>query len=192
MTATTAQPLVRDDATWVRLFRAGIGVAIVGLAILALTLTFWTTISEGDFEYAADYWLTMAALPLGAGLMLHTLGFHHLQHGRDGRLGVVGTWLYLVCSAELVVQCMASVVVGAEVRWGPSYPLCAAGTFVALALLAAGSWRVGLAPRWMLGVWPVLALFGSWGGQSLIPLVFAAFLVLFGVVVGRRVEAGGV
>jgi hypothetical protein len=190
MTATTAQPLVRGDATWLRLVRAGIGVAIVGLAILGLTLTFWTTVSEGDFRYAADYWLTMAALPLGVGLMLHTFGFHRLQHGRDGRLGAVGTWLYLLCSAELVVQCMASVVVGAEIRWGPSYPLCAVGTFVGLALLAAGSWRVGLAPRWMLGVWPVLALFGSWGGQGPIPLVFALFLVLYGVVIGQRVGVG--
>lgn len=192
MTTSTLEPTTHDDATWLRITGAGIGIATVGLLILGATLMFTTTVDEGDFRYGADYWLTAAALPVGAGLILHTLGVHALQRGRDGRLGTIGTWIFVLCSAELILQCMVSVAVGAEVRWGPSYPVCAFGAFVGLALLAAGSWRVGLVPRWMLGVWPPLMLLGSWGGQGPVPGLLAIFLVAFGVVVRRRVVAGRV
>jgi hypothetical protein len=189
MTAATLPTTENREATWLRVTGIGIGTAIVGLLVLGATLTFATTTDEGDFQYGADYWLTAAALPLGVGLVLHVLGVHRLQHGRDGRLGTVGTWLFVLCSAELVVQCMASVVAGAELRWGPSYPVCAFGAFVGLALLAAGSWCVGLVPRWMLGVWPPLMLLGSWGGQGPVPGLLAIFLVAFGAVLRRRVLA---
>lgn len=189
MNETILRPTVRDDATWLRLTRVGAAVAIVGIAIMCPTYLFWTTVDGGEFKYAADYWLTAAALPLGSGLLLHTVGVHRLQHGRDGRLGTAGTWLFGACIVELVVQCMASVVVGAELRWGPTYVLCAFGTFVGLALLAAGSWRVGLVPRWMLGVWPPLGLLGAFFGVGPVPFVLAAFLVAVEVVLGRRVEA---
>ena len=39
--------------------------------------------------------IVAAALPVGAGLILHTLGGHALQRGRDGRLGTIGTWLFV-------------------------------------------------------------------------------------------------
>lgn len=188
-TTTTTEPDLQVDGRNVRLMYAGIGVALVGLVMLWAAATFMTSVDEGDFEYAGDYWLTGAALPLGAGLILYSLAVHRLQQGRDGRLGRVGTWIYVLCSAELVVQCMASVAVGAELRWGPTYVLSSLGTFIGLALVAAGSWRVGLLPRWMLGVWPPLALLGSWGGTGPIPLLFAVFLVGTGVVVHRR-QAG--
>lgn len=191
MTATTLRPAVRTDRSWLALGRLGSGLALVGLLMMGLTMLLGTTVDEGTFRYGADYVLTASALPQGVGLVLFTLAVHRLQHGRDGTLGTVGTWLYVLCITELVVQCMASVAVGAELRWGPSYPVCAFGTLVGLALLAAGSWRVGLVPRWMLGVWPVLGLFGSFGGVGPIPLVFVAFLVLFTVVLSRRVTAGG-
>src|SRR5262245_49470837 len=112
MTATTLQPAVRTDATWLRLIWIGTGIATVGLVVLALTMTFWTTSSGGDFKYAADYWLTAPALPIGVGLMLHALGVHHLQHGRDGRLGTMGVWLFALCSSVIVVQCMATLPAG--------------------------------------------------------------------------------
>jgi hypothetical protein len=186
MTTTALRPAVRSEANWLRLIWIGVGVAGVGLVVLASTMTFWTTSSEGDFKYAADYWLTAPALPIGVGLVVHAFGIHHLQHGHDGRLGTVGVWIFTVCSSVVVVMCMGSLVAGAELRWGPTYPLCALGSFVGLALVAAGSWRVGLLPRWMLGVWPPLMLLGSWAGQSLVPLAFAGFLVATGVVIGRR------
>jgi hypothetical protein len=80
------------------------------------------------------------------------------------------------------------VVVGAELIWGPLYPVCAFGLMIGLALLAAGSWRVGLVPRWMLAVWPPLGLVGSFLGVGPIPLVFVAFLVVLAVLLRARVE----
>ena len=176
MTTSTLQRPATTDVTWRRLIWLGTVVAAIGLVVLGVTMTFWTTSSGGDFTYDADYWLTAPALPIGVGLMLHAFAVHHLQHGRDGRLGTIGVWAFAACSSVIVVQCMASLVAGAELRWGPSYPLCALGSFIGLALLAAGSWRSGLLARWMLGIWPPLMLLGSWAGQSLIPLVLAVFL----------------
>ena len=187
MTTTALQPAARTDATWLRLTLIGIGLAVVGLLMMGLTMLMAQTTSEGDFRHAADYVLTAAALPQGVGLLLATLGFHRLQHGRDGRLGIAGVWVYAVCMIELIVQCMASVAVGAELRWGPAYPVSAFGLMVGLALLAAGSWRVGLLPRWMLAVWPPLGLVGSFLGIGPIPLVFVVFLVVFAVVLPQRV-----
>lgn len=189
MSATTMQgSTTTAGAAWVGRARLGVGVAVLGLLVLASTLMFTTTTTEGAFQHAADYWLTAAALPLGAGLVLHALAVHRLQRGRDGRLGLVGFWLYAVCVLELVVQCAASVVDGSEVRWGPSYPVAAFGSMAGLALLAAGSWRVGVLPRWMLGIWPPLALLGSFFGIGPIPLFFGVFLVWSCVVLGRRLD----
>jgi hypothetical protein len=188
MTTTTLESDIHTTATtWLRLTLVGIGSAVIGLLMMGLTMLFGTTTSEGDFQHGADYVLTIAALPQGVGLLLATLGFHRLQRGRDGRLGAAGVWLYAVCMVELVVECMASVVAGSELRWGPAYPVCAFGLMVGLALLAAGSWRVGLLPRWMLGLWPPLGLVGSFLGVGPIPLVFVVFLVVLGVVLYRRV-----
>jgi hypothetical protein len=188
MTTTTLESDIHTTATtWLRLTLVGIGSAVIGLLMMGLTMLFGTTTSEGDFQHGADYVLTIAALPQGVGLLLATLGFHRLQRGRDGRLGAAGVWLYAVCMVELVVECMASVVAGSELRWGPAYPVCAFGLMVGLALLAAGSWRVGLLPRWMLGLWPPLGLVGSFLGVGPIPLVFVVFLVILGVVLYRRV-----
>ena len=56
-------------------------------------------------------------------------------------------------------------------------------------LLAAGSWRVGLLPTWMLGVWPPLGLVGSFLGIGPLPLVFVVFLLALVIVLTRRVGA---
>lgn len=189
MTATTVHPAVRNEASWLRLVRIGIGFAVAGLVVFWAAGTFWPTVSEGDFENAADYWYTASAVPFGSGLLLYTLGVHRLQRGRDGRLGAIGAWVYVVCSAELVVQCLSSALVGVELRWGPMYVLSSLGTFLGLALLAAGSWRAGLLPRWMLGVWPPLALLGSWAAVGPVPLALALFLVVTSVTMARRVAA---
>jgi len=187
MTTTTLHSTVRSDTKWLRLTLIGIGVAVVGVLMMGSAMLFATTTSEGAFQHAGDYVLTIAALPQGLGLLLATVGFHRLQDGRDGRLGTAGVWLYGICMVELVIQCMASVVAGSELVWGPIYPVCAFGLMIGLALLAAGSWRVGLAPRWMLGLWPPLGLVGSFLGVGPIPLLFAVFLVVLGVVLARRV-----
>jgi hypothetical protein len=193
--STSARPAAGPTATdtrWLRLSLLGIGLAIVGLLMMGLTMLLATTTDEGDFQHGADYVLTSAALPQGVGLFLFTLGFHRLQHRRDGRLGTVGVWVYGLCMAELVIECMASVLVGAELRWGPLYPLCAFGLMIGLALLVAGSWRVGLLPKWLLGFWPPLGLVGSFLGIGPIPLLFVVFLLVVGVLLPRRVAAPAV
>ena len=189
MTTATLPAPSRTDVSWLRRTLVGIGLAIVGLLMMGLAMLLVPSTNEGgDFTRAADYVLTIAALPQGLGLLLATLGVHRLQRGRDGRLGTAGVWLYAVCVTELVVQCMASVAVGSELIWGPLYPICALGLMVGLALLAAGSWRVGLLPRWMLAVWPPLGLVGSFLGVGPIPLAFVAFLVVLAFVLRERVE----
>jgi hypothetical protein len=193
MTTTTVQP-VRTDASWLRLTQVGVGAAVIGILVLGATMVSGQVADSpgdggGDFRGAADYVATAMALPIGLGLLLAIVGVHRLQHGRDGRLGTIGVWVYGVCTLELVVQCMASLPVGAELIWGPAYPLCALGQMVGLALLAAGSWRVGLLPTWMLGVWPPLGLVGSFLGIGPLPLVFVVFLVALIVVLTRRVGA---
>ncbi|HEX3004817.1 MAG TPA: hypothetical protein VHO27_11450 [Angustibacter sp.] len=189
MTTATLQTPARTDASWLRLTFVGIAFAIVGLLMMGLAMLLVPSVNEGgDFTRAADYVLTVSALPQGLGLLLATLGVHRLQRGRDGRLGTVGVWVYAVCMAELVTQCTASVIAGSELIWGPLYPVCAFGLMVGLALLAAGSWRVGLLPRWMLAVWPPLGLVGSFLGVGPIPLLFVAFLVALAVVLRGRVE----
>lgn len=188
MTATTLRPEVRTDEPWLRITLAGIAIAIVGLLMMGLSILMTPTTQGGDFQHASDYVLTAAALPQGVGLLLATLGFHRLQHGRDGRLGAVGLWIYGVCMTALVIQCMASVAAGSELVWGPAYPLGALGLMIGLALLATGSWQVGLLPKWMLGLWPPLGLVGSFLGIGPIPLVFAVFLVVLAIVLPRRLR----
>jgi hypothetical protein len=189
MTAIPARTTDRTDAVWLRLTLAGVGLAIVGLLMMGLTMLMGPTTSEGPFRHASDYVLTVAALPQGVGLVLTTLGVHRLQRGRDGRLGRIGVWVYGLCMAELVVQCMASVAAGSELVWGPLYPICAFGLMVGLALLAAGSWRVGLLPRWMLAVWPPLGLVGSFLGVGPIPLLFVLFLLVLAFLLSRTIGA---
>lgn len=186
MSATVVHPETHTDTPVLRLTLVGTGIAIVGILMMGLTMLLAPETYDGPFRHASDYVLTAAALPHGIGLLLLTVGFHRLQRGRDGRLGRAGVWVYAMCMTELLVQCTASVVAGAELEWGPLYPVCAFGLMVGLALLAAGSWRVGLLPRWMLGVWPPLGLVGSFLGVGPIPLVFAAFLVVLAVVLPRR------
>jgi hypothetical protein len=189
MTTTTMSAEARTGTPWLGVTLVGVGLAIVGLLMMGLTMLLAPTTYEGDFQHAWDYVLTSAALPQGVGLFLVTLGVHRLQRGRDGRLGTAGVWLYGLCITELIIQCMASVVAGSELIWGPLYPLCAFGLMIGLALLAAGSWKVGLLPRWMLGVWPPLGIVGSFLGIGPIPLVFVAFLVVLALVLPRRLRA---
>lgn len=188
MTATTTAPAPGDiEHRTLRMTFIGIALAIVGLVMMDLMILF-APASDGPFEHASDYVLTASALPQGVGLLMVTFGFHRLQRGRDGRLGTVGVVIYAVCMVELVVECMASVAVAEELQWGPLYPLCSFGLMAGLVLLAAGSWRVGMLPKWMLAVWPPLGLVGSFLGVGPIPLVFVGFLLVLGRVLQQRVR----
>lgn len=178
------------DATWLRLVQLSVVVIVVPLAILAIVNTYFTTVSDSHFRDAADYWLTAPGLPIAVAGIGIALGVHKLQRGADGRLGTIGMWLNALALIELFVQLLDSVVVGAEVRWGPSYPVCTAASLIGLALLAAGSWRTGILPRWMLGLWPLVWTVGSFAAVGPMPFVLIAFLVALGVTLTRRLGSG--
>ncbi len=184
--STTVSTRAQTDTTWLRLVHVSVAVGVVSLVVFAYVAMFFDTISEGDFKYTADYWYTAMGLPIAlAGIGL-VLGVHRLQHGADGRLGSIGLWINTIALVELFVQLTTSVLTGAELRWGPSYPVFTLLTFVGVALVAAGSWRTGLLPRWMLGVWPVVWVLGSFAATGPIPLVLAAFLIALAVTLNKR------
>lgn len=188
-TSSTSLALARRDASALRLLQASVAVGVVSVLVLGYTILFTTTVDAGAFRYAADYWLTATGLPLALAGIGVALAVHRLQHGGDGALGTVGVWVNTLALAELFVQLAASVAVGAELRWGPMYILSTTLTFVGTALLAAGSWRSGLAPRWVLGLWPVVWVLGSFAGTGPVPGLLAVFLVLLGVTVTRSVRS---
>jgi hypothetical protein len=190
-TTTTRATRAAADAGWLRLVQVSIVVLIVALVVLAVAGTFFTTISEGDFKYTADYWYTATGLPITLAGIGIALGVHKLQHGADGRLGTIGVWLNTIALVELFAQLSASVLQSAEVRWGPLYPVCTLISFVGVALLAAGSWRTGLLPKWMLGVWPFAWIIGSLAAKGLTPILLVAFLVLLAITLDRRVAERG-
>ncbi len=190
MSTSIAPPVTRTgtDQTWLRLVQISIAIGCVALPVFAYVGTFLTTVSEGDFRYTADYWYTAVGLPLAVVGIGHTLGVHRLQHGADGRRGTIGVWVNAVALIVLFVQLSASLVAGSELRWGGTYLVCTFLSFVGITLLAAGSWRVGLLPTWMLGGWPVAWVLGTFLAQGPMPLALAAFLVVLGVRVTRQVH----
>jgi hypothetical protein len=189
MTAVTAtvQPTTRTDASLVRLVLLSVAVAGVGLAVLAATGTLATTTSGGGhFDHTADYWYTASGLPIAVGAIGTLLGVHWLQRGADGRLGAIGVWVGVLALGELFVQLLASVLTSVEQQWGPAYVLCTALAFVGHAVLAAGSWRTGLLPRWLLGVWPLAFVLGSFAAGGPMPLLLIAFYVVLAVLLPRH------
>lgn len=189
MTSTATVPIeATTDETWLRLVQLSLAVIVVPLGILAVTGTFFTTISEGDFRYTADYWYTGVGLPITLAGIGIALGVHKLQHGADGRLGTIGVWVNTVALVELFAQLLTSVLTSAEVRWGPSYPIFVLLAFIGVALIAAGSWSAGLLPRWLLGIWPVVWILGSLAAMGPTPVLLIAFFVVFGSTLTRRVH----
>ena len=187
-TRTHAPTGLRPDAAWLRLVRISLAVGVVAFLEFAVVGTFFTTISGGDFRYAADYWYTAVGLPITLVGIGHTFGVHKLQHGADGRLGKIGVWVNTLACVELFAQLLTSVAIGAEVRWGPSYPICALLSFVGVALLAAGSWRTGLLPKWLLGAWPLLWIIGGLAAKGPTPVLLAAFFVVFDITLTRSMR----
>jgi hypothetical protein len=186
-TTSTIPDRARTDATSLRIVDVSIVLAAAAAVVEFITLNFTTT-SERDFHHTADYWLTAAALPWAVAGIGIALAVHRLHHGADGRLGRVGVWINAVALVELFAQCTASLIVSSEVRWGPSYPIFTALSFVGVALISAGAWRVGVLPRWMLGVWPLLWVLGSFAAFGPMPLILLAFLGILGVAVHQRVS----
>jgi hypothetical protein len=114
---------------------------------------------------------------------------HRLQRGADGRRGAVGAGVGVVALAVVFVQLHASVITSVEQQWGPSYIVCTALAFVGHALLAAGSWRTRVLPRWLLGMWPLAFVLGSFAAWGPMPLLLIAFYVVLGWTLARQAAA---
>lgn len=186
---TTVPPQAQTETIWLRLAQLSVVLGVAAVVVFAAVGMLFSTISEGDFKYTADYWYTGVGLPISlAGIGLG-IAAHRLQHGADGRLGTIGVWINTVALVELFVQLGCSVVSGSEVRWGPSYVVFTLLTFLGVALLASGSWRTGLLPRWMLGIWPPIWVLGSFAATGPMPVLLAAFLVLLVLTLTRRTHA---
>lgn len=173
-------------ARWRNVTKAALAVGIVTTVIFAVVTISWKTINHGSFKYAADYWYTALGMPLAAAGLFHALGVYRLQEGLTGRRGKVGLWMNSVCCVVLFANILASLLTSSEVRWGPAYPLSALGTVIGLGLLAAGSWRIGTFPRWLLGIWPLVWIAGSFFAVGAMPFLLAAYYVVFWVILTRR------
>jgi hypothetical protein len=182
MTALPTHPILtrsRSATSGALLTRAGVAVTAIAVLVEGAVLGFGTTTSgTGHYQYAADYWLTAAAIPHAIGLLLVLLGVRRLQGARDGRLGAAGITVAGLCLAALTVIIVMSLVVAHEVQAGPTYILGTLGAVIGVALFAAGSWRVGLLPRWLLAIWPIVWAIGSYAAFSISPLLL---MVLYGV-----------
>jgi hypothetical protein len=192
MTTLPAAPFPNQDTrpdtdTGRRLVLAGVVVGTIAAVTESVPLGFQsTTPGTGHYQYAADYWLTASALPHALAALLVMVGIHRLQRGRDGRLGLAGLVVNVVSLLALSTIIVASLVLGHEVQAGPTYVVGTLGTFVGTAVFAAGSWRVGLLPRWVLAIWPFVWVIGSFAAFSASPLLLIPFYAVLVAVLARR------
>ncbi|MGH8860169.1 MAG: hypothetical protein ACRDVG_02870 [Jatrophihabitantaceae bacterium] len=149
-------------------------------------LVFTRAGGSGDFKYTADYWLTGVGIPAALASVVLLVCVRSLQGGRTGRLGLAGLLINNLACLLLAAQLATGVAMATEVHWGPSYPLATLAAFVGLSLFAAGSWRIGLLPRWMLGTWPVIWVIGSMAAIGATPLLLAGFYTAMAVIIARR------
>ncbi len=172
----------------------GAAIGILGALLEAAVGGFWATDSGAGAYQTADYWFTASALPAAVGPLLVMIGVRRQQLGADGRLGLVGVLVAGVCLTVLVVVIVLSLVAGHDVQGGPSYVLGTLGAVVGMALFAAGSWRVGLVPRWILAVWPIVWAIGSFFAVSASPLLLVALYIGLLLILHRaltRSQLGG-
>lgn len=188
ITPTTSGLDARKAPRWLRWAQLALAAGAASSVAEAGLLVFTTTNggNEGDFTHTADYWLTGVGIPAALASLLLLIAVRQLQGGRDGRLGQAGLLINSLSCLLLAAQMTAGVAAGSEVRWGPSYPLATAAAFIGLSLFAAGSWRLGLLPRWMLALWPVIWVIGSMAAAGPTPLILTAFFITMAILLTRR------
>lgn len=185
----TTGPLVLDvrgvskPLRWAQL---ALAVGAASSVVEASTLVFTKAGGSGNFKYTADYWLTAAGVAQALASLVLVLAVGRLQHGRDGRFGRYGLVINSIACLLLAAQMSDGLATASEVQWGPIYPLATLAAFVGLSLLAAGSWRVGLLPRWTLALWPIIWVIGSMAAQGPTPLLLLGFYVTIAVFLSRR------
>ncbi|HET9851355.1 MAG TPA: hypothetical protein VFP56_02485 [Candidatus Limnocylindrales bacterium] len=192
---TLAAPIATGrtpDAVRVALRRAQAALAFGGAAAVALAamVLFVTTTSDGKFQHTGDYFLTANGIAYLLALLVLLPTLRTLQQRRDGRLGQAGIALTGLGCVALLVVFVHGLAAATESSLGPTYVLASLATIVGVALFAAGSWRAGLLPRWLLPIW-VLA----WAIGSMLPilgpgpLLLAAVYLTMAVLLPRRLAA---
>lgn len=161
--------------------------AITAVAFSAVTLVASVTPDGRPFTHAGDYWYTgIGMLPAMAAPLVLVLALHSYQSGEDGRLGRVGAILLAAGLAVFVAMGCYGLLIGRATSLGPTYLLATLATFVGIVLVAIGSWRVGVLPRWLLLYWVLAWIVGGPFAQGISPLLLAVAYVLIGVRVGHR------
>jgi hypothetical protein len=152
--------------------------AATALALVAILYLVTTSSGDGAFHHAGDYVLTANGIPYIVCLLVLLGALRTLQQRRDGRLGQAGIALAGVGSAVLLAIFVYGLAAGSESSFGPGYVLASIATILGVALFAAGSWRTGLLPRWLLGLWVV-----AWAVGSMLPILRPGPVLLAGVYV---------
>jgi hypothetical protein len=165
--------------------------AAVALAMISL---FVTTSSDDQFHYTGDYFLTADGIPYVVALLVLLPALRSLQRGRDGRLGRAGIALASAGSVVLGGIFVYGLVVASGGSLGPTYVIASLATILGVGLFAAGSWRAGLLPRWLIPAWVVAWLVGSMlpiarPGPLLLAAVYVAMALLLPRRVGGRTSA---
>ena len=166
--------------------------AAAAVALVAIGALLRTSSDDGAFHYAGDYALTADGIPYVLALLALLPALRALQQRRDGRLGLAGTIVAAIGLVLLLAMFVWGLIAASGSSWGPTYVLASLATVVGVALFAAGSWRAGLLPRWLVVCWPV-----SWAIGSMLPiwafgpLVLAAVYVAIAVVLPRRASTLG-
>ncbi len=162
---TLAAPTVRARSLEGGLaLRFALGALVLGAAsavALAAMVLFVTTTDDGAFQHTGDYFLTANGILCILPLLVLLPALRALQQGRDGRLGQAGIVLAYLGGIALLVVFVHGLAASTETSLGPTYVLASLATILGVILFAAGCWRIGLLPRWLLALWVFAWLVGS-------------------------------
>lgn len=164
--------------------------AAAAVALVAILYFVTTSSGDGKFQHSGDYVLTGNGIPYIVALLVLLPALRALQHRRDGRLGQAGIALASLGSAVLLAIFVYGLAAGTESSFGPGYVVAALATILGVALFAAGSWRAGMLPRWLLAAWVV-----AWAIGSMLPilqpgpLLLAAVYLIMAVLIPRGLDA---
>ena len=162
-------------------------VSSIAFACIAVLMTVSNeTAKDLSFHHTGDYWYTGIGIPTALSCIALLFAVRALQRNVRPRLTMAGCVVNAVALCLLTVMLAVSLATGSEARWGGMYIVATLATFVGHSLFAAGSWRVGLVPRPMLAVWPLVWLIGAFAAQGATPVILAAFYAGIGVLVARR------
>jgi hypothetical protein len=165
--------------------------AAAAAGLVAILVFMRTSSDDAAFRYVGDYLNTANGIPFMLSLLTLLPALRALQQRRDGRLGLAGMIVTGIGGVVLLGIFVYGLIAATGSSLGPTYVLASGATDIGVVLFAAGSWRAGLVPRWLLVCWPLAWIFGSmlpfW---KLGPLVLAAVYLAIAVTLPRRVRQG--